>query len=341
MSDRLKSSHTLLNISIQIESCQPISSLSYQGIDELNHTIQQCLRTQNTIFPHVDRVFPTLWADANQLIESLADQLAVPYLLWENFTSIILNKYGLRNLINDIALSLHDQGKILILKEIGTDKRLVILRPLWLGDLLSSLFRSDLDYELNGCFTPDYIRSLWNCLIHRKEYFSQILFYLMRFCLIGYPKMNRKQLKTIFLLKDDQLDMKFESIILPNYLPWASIEEIQDETNSFIKQLTNRIQVRYECTNLPLGFFHRYSTSIVFKFDFIYIKHYNNFLLSEHETISIRFLFETDHRSYVNILCGTNIIPQPFDQIWKVLMLILNHFEELFKIIAPSREHHQ
>ena len=51
-------------------------------------------------------------------------------------------------------MSLHDEGKILVLNEIGTTDRVVFLRPSWLTDLLYNLFRSDmstvcLDYEKN------------------------------------------------------------------------------------------------------------------------------------------------------------------------------------------------
>lgn len=55
------------------------------------------------------------------------------------------------------------------------------------------------------------------------------------------------------------------------------------------------------------------------------------------KTLLIRFIIETDHQTYINCICGTNIFEQPFDNIWKVLMLILNHFEEMFKIFAPSK----
>jgi hypothetical protein len=50
-----------------------------------------------------------------------------------------------------------------------------------------------------------------------------------------------------------------------------------------------------------------------------------------------RFIIETDHRTYVNCHCGTNTNEQPFHHIWNVLMLILNHFEELFRVLAPSK----
>ncbi len=39
----------------------------------------------------------------------------------------------------------------------------------------------------------------------------------------------------------------------------------------------------------------------------------------------------------MNCICGTSIIEKPFDNIWNVLMLILNHFEEMFRVLAPSK----
>jgi hypothetical protein len=46
---------------------------------------------------------------------------------------------------------------------------------------------------------------------------------------------------------------------------------------------------------------------------------------------------ETDHHTYVTCYCGTNIIEQPFEEIWNVLMVILNHFEEMLITLAPSK----
>jgi hypothetical protein len=229
LSDRLKTYASLLNINIQIESCQSISSLTFQGIDELNRTIQRCVLTQKTIFPNVDRILPILWAETSQYIESLADSLPSPYLLWENFTEKIIRKRGLPHLVNDIAMSLHDEGKILILNEISTTDRVVFLRPSWLTDLLYSLYRQDmsttyLDYEKNEIFSlnnisesnfqiykkeflqygllhSDLLRSLWSSFLHKKEYFHHLWFTLMRFLLIAYPKMTKEQLKRLI---DDQ-----------------------------------------------------------------------------------------------------------------------------------------
>lgn len=289
-SDRLKTYNSLLNINIQIELCQPISSLTYHGIPELNRTIQNCILTQKTIFPHIDRIFPTLWADTNLYIESLADHLPVPYLPYENFTAHIINKHGLPNLIHDITMSLHDEGKILVINEIATKNRVVFLRPLWLSDLLSSLFQSELvsqSYEKHDCLHSDLVHSLWNNLLHRKEYFYHLWFILMRFLLIGYPKLPKNQLKNLFHVKDKN-DIKFDDAIIPYYLPLInSIDQIH-EKNDFYKHITNHVSVCYKSSMLPLGFFHRYSVSAILKLDINYIQHWNNFILGEHEEKKVK-----------------------------------------------------
>ncbi|CAF3587059.1 unnamed protein product [Rotaria sordida] len=346
LSDRLKTYNCLLNNNIQIESCQAISSLTCQGINELNQRIQHCILTQNTIFPHINRILPTLWAETNRYIESLADDLPVPYLSWEHFTSHIINKHGLSNLINDIAMSLCEQGKILILNEIGTKNRIVFLRPVWLGDLLSSLFHHDnffesihqlyrKEYEQCGRLHLDLIHSLWINLLHKKEYFYHVWNILMRFLLIAYPKINKKQLKN-FLNSEEKNEIKFDYFIVPCYLPFINLNEQEEEKRHFFKQIINKVNIRYQSSMLPLGFFHRFSVLAILKSDVIYIKHWNNFIIGEHKEKQVKFIIETNHYTYINCYCGTNFTEQPFDNIWNVLMSILNLFEEMFKILAPS-----
>lgn len=223
LSDRLKIYTTLLNVSIQIEPCQTVSSVSYDGIEDLNRTIQRLVLTQKSIFPNVDRILPSLWAEANQYIESLADILPAPYILWENFTDRVIGRHGLPHLINDITMSLNDEGKILVINEIGTSDRIVFLRPSWLADLLYCLFRQDmtttyLDFEKNEIFAlanlsepmvntykkefiqggllhSDLLYALWCGLLHKKEHLYHLWLALMRFLLIAYPKISKAQLK--------------------------------------------------------------------------------------------------------------------------------------------------
>ena len=229
LSERLKTYTSQLNMQIHIEPCQPVSSFTFQHVEELNRTIERCVLAQKTIFPHVDRLLPTLWAEANQYIETLADELPVPYLSWSAFTDRVTSKHGLSHLINDMATSLHDEGKLLVFPEVTTTDRVVFLRPSWLIDLVYHLFRSDmsttyLDYETNelfpmnhlsesrfrslkteflhhGLLHTDLLHALWSDLVPRKEYVHPLWLTLMRFLLIAYPRMSKDRLK--YLLETD------------------------------------------------------------------------------------------------------------------------------------------
>ena len=338
LSDRLKTFTSLLSVTIQIEPCQPISSLTFQGIDELNRTIQRCVLTQKSIFPHVDRILPTLWTEANQYIESLADLLPTPYLLWENFSERIVKKYGLSHLINEIALSLHDEGKILVLNEISTTDRAVFLRPSWLADLLHNLFRQDmtstfLDYEKNEIFAmnnlsesrfqlykkeflqhgilhSDLLFSIWCNLLHKKDDFYHLWLTIMRFFLIAYPKMNKEQLKRLIHTETsdsalrseksynhfidlkqnpyDQEDIQFDYAVVPYYLPILERKDQEDELKRLNNRLKNLITIRYTSEALPLGYFHRLSVGVILRLNIIYKKHWNNFLIGQHEEKDVR-----------------------------------------------------
>ncbi|CAF2135119.1 unnamed protein product, partial [Rotaria magnacalcarata] len=388
LSDRLKTFTALLNISIQIEPCQSISSVTFQGIDDLNRTIQRHVLTQKSIFPNVDRILPILWAEANEYVESLADILPAPYILWENFTDRVIGKHGLSHLINDITMSLYDEGKILVLNEVGTQDRVVFLRPSWLVDLLYGLFRHDmtttyLDYDKNEIFSLsnipestfqgykkeflqfgllhfDLLRSLWFGLLHKKEHLNHLWLAMMRFLLIAYPKISKAQLKHLLHIQtpdpcskgekkierfievkqnpDVREEIKFDYAIVPYYLPFINQNEQQDEIKNFSNTLKNVIIIRYTSQSLPLGFFHRFSVSAIFRLSIIYKKHYNNFILGAHEEKDVRFLLETDHRTYFECRCGTSVVEQPLEEIWNLLMSILNHVEAMLTTIAPGNE---
>ncbi|UJR10108.1 hypothetical protein I4U23_014330 [Adineta vaga] len=349
LSYRLKVYTSLLENKIQIESCQSISSLTCQGLSELHYTIQNCLLTHKIIFPHVDRILPTLWIDANRYIESMADQLSVPYLSWESFTNSIIMKHGLANLIDDITRSLSDEGKLLVLNQIGTSDRIVFLRPLWLGDLLTSLFHLNdqskshyqsyiKEYHQYGRLHSDLVRTLWNNLVHKKDDFYQVWMILMRFLLIAYPKMNKKQLKNLLNNNEGKMDIKFDYAIVPHYLPMFSLNDQEKKRKNFHQELKYIVNVCYKSSMLPLGFFHRYSVSAIFKMNITYIEHWNNFIFGKYDEYDVKFILETDHQTYINCRCGTNIQDQPFEQIWNVLMLLLNHFEDLFKTLTPNNQ---
>ena len=46
---------------------------------------------------------------------------------------------------------------------------------------------------------------------------------------------------------------------------------------------------------------------------------------------------ETDHRTYIICHCGTSVVEQSFEEIWNVLMPILNHIEAMLMALAPSK----
>lgn len=50
-----------------------------------------------------------------------------------------------------------------------------------------------------------------------------------------------------------------------------------------------------------------------------------------------RFLMETDHRTYITCRCGTSMPEQPFEEIWNVLMPMLNQMEALLACLTPSK----
>ena len=50
-----------------------------------------------------------------------------------------------------------------------------------------------------------------------------------------------------------------------------------------------------------------------------------------------RFILETDHQTYITCYCGSKSTEQTLDQIWSGLMPILDHFEEMFISLAPSK----
>ena len=195
-------------------------------------------------------------------------------------------------------MSLQDQGKILVLNEIGTSNRIVFLQPLWLGDLLSSLFNSDnhsetkyqsyrKEYHQHGRLHSDLVRSLWNNLVHKKEYFYHLWIILMRYLLIAYPKMPKKQLENL-MNSDEKYEIKFDYAIVPYYLPFINLNEIDDEKKRFYQQIKNKVNICYKSSMLPLGFFHQYSVSAILKLDIIYIKHWNNFILGQHEEKEVK-----------------------------------------------------
>ena len=129
----------------------------------------------------------------------------------------------------------------------------------------------------------------------------------MRFLLIAYPKMNKAQLKRLVHVhtpdpnlntdtkvtrptevKYDEEDMQFDYAIVPYYLPLISSSEQQDELRRFGHLYKTMIITRYTSSALPLGFFHRFSVSAILRLTLVYKKHWNNFIIGEHEEKDVR-----------------------------------------------------
>lgn len=272
-----------------------MSSLTFQGVQDIHHAIQKCILTEKQIFVHVDRVLPRLWADTNHYLESLADHLPVPYLFWDQYRQRLIEKHGLSNLVEDITLSLSHQGKILILHELEANERLVFLRPLWLGDLLSAIFcqspQSDPQLQSyqkelleHGLLHSNLLRSLWMSLLHRKDHFSSLWLILMRFLFVAYPKINHRQMRSLF----HSTELQFDYAIVPYYLP--SLNEIEQEKQLKALHLPSMqcVSICFRSAMFPFGLFHQYSVSALFKLRIIYLKHWNNFLLGRHEEKQVK-----------------------------------------------------
>lgn len=289
-SDRLKMLMAQLNTNIHIELCQPVSAVTFQGIVELHQTISKCVLTHKHLFPNVDRILPRLWADTNQYLESLADYLPVPYLSWDNYRHQLIEKDGLSNLVDEITDSLVDQGKILVLNELGTKERVVFLRPLWLGDLLSEIFCWQVtdQMELNadqrdlyeeGILKGSLLRSFWANLLHRDEHFHSLWFVLMRFLLFAYPKVNPRQLRTLF----HSNEIKFDQAIVPYYLPMIEPKERDLAMKHLNPKTMTTVSVCYRSSMLPIGLFHQYSVLLLFRLPVIYDQHWNDFIHGHHD----------------------------------------------------------
>jgi hypothetical protein len=87
---------------------------------------------------------------------------------------------------------------------------------------------------------------------------------------------------------DDREEIKFDYAVVPYYLPFIHRNEQRDEMKRFNNCLINIITIRYISQSLPLGFFHRFSVSAILRLNIIYKKHWNNFIVGEHEEKDIR-----------------------------------------------------
>jgi hypothetical protein len=180
-----------------------------------------------------------------------------------------------------------------------------------LNNLSESRFQGyKIEFLQHGLLHSELLRALWYNFLQKKEDFYHLWFTLMRFLLIAYPKMNKDQLKRLLHVKtpdsvsvseknfnhlidvrsnpDNRSEISFDYAVVPYYLPFIKQIEQQGELKHFNTRLKDILIIRYTSSSLPLGLFHRFSVSMILKLNMIYKKHWNNFIVGEHEEKNVR-----------------------------------------------------
>ncbi|KAF6026659.1 hypothetical protein EB796_015035 [Bugula neritina] len=140
---------TLKKVSTFVHSTQAVSSLSYDGFEQLIDSLTE-LASDNTLFPNGLQQIPSLWISVHDTVEDLAKKTRVPLLHIDEFQSKLISNHGMKNMMKDICMYLHDTGTIVWVHNDEKLKDYVFLRPRWLIDVIKSLIRNDmknLDYE--------------------------------------------------------------------------------------------------------------------------------------------------------------------------------------------------
>ncbi|XP_078614613.1 uncharacterized protein LOC144883821 isoform X2 [Branchiostoma floridae x Branchiostoma japonicum] len=158
--DRKKQINTLLQKrpSIHPKPVPVSSSESLEGIQYLKQVILN-YAVNKEFFPEVGRLVPKAWADTEACVERKGKELDVPYMTWDEFTSLL--KENVPNLqpesrIKTVAQYLHDTGKILWYSEIESLRNHVFLKPASLVDIFRKVIRYNfeeaVDYESDPCY---------------------------------------------------------------------------------------------------------------------------------------------------------------------------------------------
>ncbi|XP_078612795.1 uncharacterized protein LOC144882687 [Branchiostoma floridae x Branchiostoma japonicum] len=130
----------------------PVSSgTNLEGIHYLKQVILD-YAVNKEFFPEVGRPVPKAWADTEACVERKGKELDVPYMTWDEFTSLL--KENVPNLqpesrIKTVAQYLHDTGKILWYSEIESLQNHVFLKPASLVDIFRKVIRHDLERVIN------------------------------------------------------------------------------------------------------------------------------------------------------------------------------------------------
>jgi hypothetical protein len=84
-------------------------------------------------------------------------------------------------------------------------------------------------------------------------------------------------------IKHDRENTQFDYAIVPTYLPTIDINDHQEQLTCFQHVCKHTIVIRYQSLSLPLGLFHRLSVSAILRLNIYFTKHWNNFILGQHE----------------------------------------------------------
>lgn len=175
-SDRLKTLANLLNNTKPgIHSYMPIvSSLTMDGISQLNDVIKSIVCNNETYFPNVNKKVPSLWIEVEKFVFSklnrtpmtrFADDsirqsanilttLSGLCIEFDEFKDRIVEKYGMDHMIVQITNYLNSQGKIVWIQDTDYYSTKVFLKPNMLFDLLHALYRKD----FNENFTDNHLQ---------------------------------------------------------------------------------------------------------------------------------------------------------------------------------------
>jgi Leucine-rich repeat (LRR) protein len=200
-SERLKQLvQTQSNLSPFIhKQCVAFSAKSMFGVRTLLETVKQVILDNSKHFPDVNKKVPTFWLEVenhacNVLSEMpttryVDDRLRIQYknnnmesesntsilyLGYETFKESVIEKYGMKHLIEQITKYMNSSGKIIWFYERNKLKEKVFLRPNVLFDMFFVLFRLNFDENFADTHTQALRAKLMRTTFN-KEYSSRLI----------------------------------------------------------------------------------------------------------------------------------------------------------------------
>ncbi|XP_078614609.1 uncharacterized protein LOC144883820 [Branchiostoma floridae x Branchiostoma japonicum] len=186
--DRKKQIEALLRKRPSIHS-NPIPVSSAEALDGIQYLKQVILNyaVNKEFFPEVGRPIPKAWADTEACVERKGEEMSLPYMTWDEFTSLL--KENVPNLqpesrIKTVSQYLHDTGKILWYSEIESLRKHVFLKPASLVDIFRKVIRHDLEtvinYESDPCYreaeiAPTEFEKMKNDLVRKGILHTKLL----------------------------------------------------------------------------------------------------------------------------------------------------------------------